>query len=214
MKSAIFVTHDSSMLEEELHDDAGWTPSLATVVLRHSSGEVGFQLDGDAGDAFASFAGNCVLVERSNSPRWRVASRSELTNADCDYSTTFDEWHTQPRRVRTSALRFLLDQCSAASLWRHAESELTLASSRTTSRRHCATCAVPAMPLDSLERKCSISESYLPGDSDDHVVIQEHSAGHQVGESGVDDQRPRFDIRAIADSRNGKVAGTNDHCWW
>jgi hypothetical protein len=167
MKPEIFVTLHAPMLEEELHDDAAWIPSLATVVLRHSSGDVGFQIDRDARLAFASFAGNCVLVERSNSPRWRLALRSELTNADCEYyslglfvctepkaelieqlraadknvtlarqnailsrhgkpsvrlsSTIFENWHTEPRRVRTSALRFLLERCSAASLWRHAE---------------------------------------------------------------------------------------------
>ena len=43
------------------------------------------------------------------------------------------------------------------------------------------------------------------------VVIQDHAAGHRLGEGGTGDQGPHVNVRPIEDTRHGVVPGTQAH---
>lgn len=50
--------------------------------------------------------------------------------------------------------------------------------------------------------------------SKDPIIIQDHSAGHAFGQSGIGDQGPHFNVRPAAPAeqrRNGHIDGTKDH---
>jgi hypothetical protein len=107
MKPQVFVTLDAPDREELVSDDVSWSPAIATVVLRHASGEVGFQIDdADRGAAIATFLGDCMLIERCNSPRWRNAAGSALSTSDARYYAGgfFGCTHPQQRLIETLEL--------------------------------------------------------------------------------------------------------------
>ncbi|WP_353962056.1 HNH/endonuclease VII fold putative polymorphic toxin [Actinomyces israelii] len=54
-------------------------------------------------------------------------------------------------------------------------------------------------------------EYHFTDPSHDHIVIQDHAAGHAFGEGGKGDQGPHFNVRPSTNLDTGEVPGTLGH---
>jgi len=71
-----------------------------------------------------------------------------------------------------------------------------------------------SLVLDARKQPIMTREYHYKRADGSHVVIQEHSAGHQFGEGGFGDQGPHFNVRPVENTRTGKVVGTDEHYSW
>ena len=64
--------------------------------------------------------------------------------------------------------------------------------------------------LDMNKQPIMTKEYYYINNRLEHIVIQNHAAGHQYPD-GIGDQGPHFNVRPITNTRTGKVKNTKEH---